>query len=961
MKQPENRNIFRLQKELNHIIDKKLVLSDTMTRLAYAPDAGCYSKIPQLVLKPENEKEVSLILQNLSEKKVPVTFRSAGTSLSGQAISDSVLLVATGDKWSKASLLENGKFIRTQPGITGSGLNQMLEPFHLKFGPDPASVNSALVGGIIANNASGMSCGTHANSYATIESARIVFADGSVLDTSDPVSRDEFRSKKKEIIMLLENIRDRIKKKPGLEKKIREKYKIKNTIGYGMNSFVDFDDPVDILLHLMVGSEGTLGFVSEATFRTVELLEFRASSLVYFKDLESACNAVPALKNAGISAIELMDRQALRSVENKKGIPEYIKNFPPETTALLIDIEARDPESLTKLIYSAGKALESFDLLREFEITTDKKQILEFWKIRKGVFPSVGGTRKEGTVVIIEDVAVKMEHLTNAVLDLRKLLDENAYGDSVIYGHALDGNLHFIFSQDFEDEKELARYKHLIEVLGHLIVDKYQGSLKAEHGTGLNMAPFVEYEWGEDIYGMMKEIKETFDPLNILNPGVIINDDKEVHLKNFKKIPQIDSSVDTCIECGFCEVNCLSAGFTLSARQRIVLQRSLKLAEQGKLKLDPREISQVKKDFRYSGDKTCAGDGLCSITCPLGIDTGVMIKNLREKKIQEKRNPGKYAAKIANNFSFIKKMIAQLLGVLRFFQKIFGNKILKTISSFLTIISFKKLPLWDPFMPFPVQKRKLNSSQKNSPGTRGVKVVYFPSCINQTMGQSAKSRSSKSVVEVTVEVLNRAGYEVVFPKDMEKLCCGTPWESKGFFDIADMKTAELEKELLSVSNNGEYPVLCDTSPCIYRMKKKMTNSLKLYEPVEFIYEFLLDKLDFHPVNKQLAFHTTCTTTKMELDDVFREVASRCVTNPVFPSETGCCGFAGDKGFTLPELNEYALRKLKPAVESCANGYSNSRTCEIGLSKTSGIEYMSIMYLVEEVTSSKKSVIQAEEL
>jgi D-lactate dehydrogenase len=202
-------------------------------------------------------------------------------------------------------------------------------------------------------------------------------------------------------------------------------------------------------------------------------------------------------------------------------------------------------------------------------------------------------------------------------------------------------------------------------------------------------------------------------------------------------------------------------------------------------------------------------------------------------------------------------------------------------------------------------------------------------------------------VEVTVEVLQKAGYEVIFPEEMNKLCCGTPWESKGFFDLADAKSGELERALLKVSLDGKYPILCDTSPCTHRMKRVMSHKLDLYEPVEFIHDHLLDKLELEKTDEALAFHVTCTSTKMDLEKKFRTVALACTTHPVFPEEVGCCGFAGDKGFTQPEINTWALRNLRLQVDTLSAGYSNSRTCEIGLSRNGGIDYKSVMYLVRE--------------
>ncbi len=945
-----NKSMQQLYRDLRRKLGKNKVFIDELFRVANAADAGCYQKIPQLVAEPSSEEEVRYLLRELYQISIPLTFRAGGTSLSGQAISDSVLLKAAGDNWSKTEVLDEGHKIRTQVGITGNRLNQILKPWNRKFGPDPASVNSAMVGGIIANNAAGMSCGIHASSYATIRTARIILADGTLLDTENEQSRRDFISQKAELVEELLGIRDEIRKNEEFVSFIRKKYSIKNTTGYALNAFLDYDDPLDILLHLMVGSEGTLGFISEAVFDTVPLLNFRASSLLYFKSLEDAIRAVAPLKDAGVPAIELMDREALRSVENQKGIPGFIKDFGSQVSALLIDLEAESEEDLEQLIKRTEQSLEGSELERDFELTRDPGEILNIWKVRKGVFPSVGGMRKPGTAVIIEDIAVETKHLKAALIDLRRLLDKHDYRDAVIYGHALDGNLHFIFAQDFEDKKELEKYDRLITELADLIVNKYQGSLKAEHGTGLNMAPFVEYEWGKDLYQFMMRIKNIFDPANILNPGVIINEDPRVHLKNFKKLPEVDESVDRCIECGFCEINCLTTGFTLSARQRIVVQRHIKqLLRNGN---NTQSIRKIEKDFKYSGDKTCAGDGLCSLTCPLDIDTGVMIKNLRNEKLGKKSFASSVASRIAENFSTTLKFVRTGLDFVAFMQRMLGNRIMRKLGNIMRTLTFRRIPAWNKNMP---QGASFKSIKKDHADSGELRVVYYPSCINQVMGPSGMSNRKESLIDVTVRVLERAGYTVIFPENMDNLCCGTPWESKGFFDIADMKSSQLEMALLKASKDGEIPVLCDTSPCVYRMKKFFMGKLMIYEPFEFIHDFLMDKLKIEPISNKMAFHITCSSAKMYLDAKFHSVASWCVEQPVFPEEVGCCGFAGDKGFSLPEMNSWALRKLNTSVIHCERGFSNSRTCEIGLSEHSGINYQSIMYLVDEVSSANDKI------
>ena len=540
-------------------------------------------------------------------------------------------------------------------------------------------------------------------------------------------------------------------------------------------------------------------------------------------------------------------------------------------------------------------------------------------------------------------MAFHIEDLPNATEDLANMLVEHGYDDSCIYGHALEGNYHFIIAQSFDDEAEVKKYKELMEAVERLVVDKYDGSLKAEHGTGRNMAPFVKKEWGEKAYGIMKEVKQLFDPKNLLNPGVIFNDDDECYIKHFKPMPLTNDHVNKCIECGFCEVNCLSCGFTLSSRQRIIVQREIsRLRATGE---DDARLKRLEKQFAYYGNATCAGDGLCSTSCPMKINVGEMIHDLRAEQLPKGSIGYKIGDYAANNLYRIEKMLRPVLTAAGTLQSVIGNSATRSVGKAMNKVG---LPMWTPSMP------GAHYSGSHTLRCSSKKVVYFPSCINQTMGVAKTDVVKVDLVDKVVDFMQKAGWEVVFPEGMNNLCCGTIWESKGMADIADRKTAELEDALLKASDGGRYPIICDQSPCLHRMREKMTK-VKVWEVAEFIHDFVIDSLEFKPIDEQVAVHITCSTRKMGIADKIIGLAKRCSTHVVVPEEVGCCGFAGDKGFTHPEVNAWALRKLRRQLEVAGvkRGFSNSRTCEIGLYTNTGVPYQSIVYLVDECTESKR--------
>ena len=974
MKPIMNQNAYMTYlKEASLFIPQDRIYTDELRRLAWGTDAGFYRLIPQIVIRSTSEEEVARLLKLANQCHLPVTFRAAGTSLSGQSISDSILIVA-GKHWEKYHLSEDAKVIRLQPGIIGQRVNEILAPYRRKFAPDPASVKSAMVGGIVMNNASGMNCGTHANSDRTLISARIILTDGTILDTGDAASKAAFEKSHGEFIQAICHLRDQVKANKKLTERIRYKYAIKNVTGLNLLPFVLFDDPFEIITHLMVGSEGTLAFLSEVTMRTEHDYPCKASAMLYFKTIQEACKAVVALKELAyrvVKGAEMLDYKSLSSVND----PVYLR-FKAEVassahdgdekglTAVLVETKADSKEELQQHISEITTCLAAFSTYTPVHFTDKPEEYQPFWAIRSGIFPSVGGTRQPGTTCLIEDVAFHIKDLPEATADLQKLIARHGYDDACIYGHALEGNYHFIINQNFHTDEEVKRYANLMEEVKQLVVDRYDGSLKAEHGTGRNMAPFVRYEWGDEAFEVMKAVKQIFDPKGMLNPGVIFNDDPECHIKHFKPLPllgqeksekseeakTIYAKANRCIECGFCEVNCVSCGMTLSSRQRIVIQRELSdLKQLGK---DPQRVELLTKQYHYLGNQTCAGDGLCSTSCPMGINTADLTHLIRQEQLPPQSMGYKIGNYAANHFAGIKSSLRPVLGLANVAHSLLGTSLMSSITRGLH--HTLGIPQWSPAMP---KAYKYNGEStipaEVSQKDEAKRVVYFPSCINQTMGLPSKSKEEQALVNKMIALLHKAGFEVIFPPRMEQLCCGTIWESKGMMDIADKKLAELEEALWEASEKGTIPVLCDQSPCLHRMREHI-HKMKLYEPAEFIYTILRPYLEFKPINRPVAVHITCSMRQMGLAPTLIALAKLCSTQVLVPEEVGCCGFAGDRGFTHPELNAYALRKLRPQIETnhIEMGYSNSRTCEIGLTTHSGIPYVSIAYLVDECTTSK---------
>ena len=925
----------RFYEALLPVIPKERMFHDALSTLAYGTDASFYRLIPKLVIRARNEQEIAAILHQADLQNIPVTFRAAGTSLSGQAISDSVLVIVS-HGWQNWKVLEEGRKIRLQPGIRGGRANTFLVKYGRKIGPDPASIDSAMIGGIVANNASGMCCGTSENSYKTMADIRIILPDGTVLDTADEASCTAFRNSHAAFLEGIAAIAAEIKADPELDARIRRKYKIKNTTGYSLNAFVDYSDPIDIVKHLVIGSEGTLAFISDVTYNTVVDHKHKALAMITYTDIAHACEAVQILKRQNkVSAVELIDRAGVRSVDQAPGIPAFLKTIGPESCVLLVETRAASAEELEANTAAITEGIASVPTELPFAFTTDAKEQATLWKLRKEMLPTVAGMRRSGTTAIIEDICFPIEKLAEATVRLREVFAADGYADAVIFGHALAGNLHFMFNQDFSTAAEVEKYKHFMDDVVKLVVDRYDGSLKAEHGTGRNMAPFVEYEWGKQAYALMQRVKALFDPKGILNPGVILNTDPMAHISNLKPIPSTRQIVDKCMECGFCEGYCVAEGLTLSPRQRVAAFREIeRLKASGE---EPHRAAEMQKLFRYAGDQTCATDSLCNLHCPVGADAGKMVKEIRHESHSPRGE--RRAVWLAGHMAGATATLRGGLKCLNALRLVFGKRVFGAMARGLRAATGKALPLWNEYMPTGASKIHVMPAPE-----RERKVVYFPSCITRSMGTTKAYSKEKEVTQVTAALLEAAGFQVIYPEKMDSLCCGMLFSSKGYVEAGQKASDTLKAALEAASDGGRIPILCDMSPCLYTMKSNFGDELPLYEPTEFIEKFVLEHLTLKPIDEKVALFAVCSAKKMGVDPCLKRVAERCARQVVVV-DSNCDGFAGDRGFLFPELNEHGLRDLRRQVEGCDEGFAVSRTCEVGLSRNSGIVFKSIVYLV----------------
>jgi D-lactate dehydrogenase len=948
--------------QLSQIIPSSRVRTRLIDRIAFANDASYFRLVPQAVVQPNSIGEIQALFKFTQQNKIPMTFRAAGTSLSGQAVTDGIL-VDISKHWGRYSIEKDASLIRTQPGIVGGFINTALKPHKRRIGPDPASIDACMMGGILANNSSGMCCGVTENAYRTIHSMTFVLPNGFVLDTAVRNADQIFENEQPHIAKGLLELKQRIihsateYKGETLSARIRRRYQMKNNNGYLLNAFLDFDSPLDILIHLLIGSEGTLGFIAEAMLHTLPDYNYKYTGQLYFKNIQDAADAIYPLAQSGIRAAEIMDRPSLRSIEDLPGAPEIVRQLPDEATAILVEYQAEDAESISGFRKEAERVLKNLKLIHDIEFTNDPVAQASLWKLRKGIIPSVGAMRPPATTLLCEDIVFPVQSLANGVTDLQHLFSNHGYDEGVIFGHAKDGNLHFLLAQSFNAESETQRFAAFMDDLVRIVSGKYDGALKAEHGTGRNTAPFVETEWGAEAYAIMRDLKSLLDPDGMLNPGVVINPNPQAHVTHVKSIATVAPEIDKCIECGFCESRCPSRNLTLTPRQRIVVQRELASRRiAGSNSAEPFDQTQgkldsVSKDFLYAGIETCAADGMCATACPVGINTGEYIKRLRAERVTNEK-PAEW---IATHFALAERSIGMGVTLGHIAEKAIGTSGVKSVIKAAEKITDATLPKWNDSLPHTTKNLRELSALRGE-----INFIYFPSCISRQLG-TPKHQPPLSAAFQTIA--QRANINLFIPEDAIGHCCGMPFASKGYKHAYETTFHETLHQMWSWSEQGKHPIVIDTTSCTHTLRtcsddlneadKAIWKQLTILDGVEFLHDHVLPKLNIHPVDEDVILHPNCSLRKLGLDGKMLNIAKQCAMSAHVPLNLGCCAFAGDRGLLYPELTASATEKESAEVLARDHDgyYSSNITCEIGMSEATGKDYVSIVYLVEKASRS----------
>jgi len=912
-------------------------------RISYASDASHYLLTPRAVAIASDADEVAALLAQASASRTPLTFRSGGTSLSGQASTDGIL-VDTRREFRRIDVLDGGRRVRVQPGATVRQVNVRLARHGYRLGPDPASEAACTIGGVVANNSSGMACGTVENTYRTLESMIFVLPSGTVHDTAASDADARLRALEPDLHAGIARLISRVRSDPASVATIRRQFAMKNTMGYGINSFLDFDSPIEVLAHLIIGSEGTLAFVAEATFRTVPIRPLVSTALAVFPSLFDATRALPDLLATGAATLELMDSTSIRVGQALPGPPQQIVGIEVDAqAALLIEYHAEQRDELDALVADGAQLLADLPLTTAAELSEDAQSRRLAWAFRKGLYASVAGARPSGTTALLEDIVVPVPTLADTCTELQGLFTRHGYRDGVIFGHAKDGNIHFMLTDRVEGAAAVERFAAFTEDMADLVLAA-GGNLKAEHGTGRAMAPFVRRQYGDELYDVMRELKRLCDPAGILNPGVIINDDPDVHIADLKLTDSVESEVDRCVECGYCEPVCPSRDLTLTPRQRIVVRRAQAAAERTGDTALARELAD---DYEYDGVQTCAVDGMCAVACPVGINTGQLVKRLRKENQNRVLAAGWGAA--AKAWGPVTRAGSAMLTVA---DHVPAPLVRAATDAGRALLGADAVPRYSDDLPGGGTARRRLAGRVGAPEVEPL-GVYLPACVGSMFGPAAEGLG---VSEAFARLLERAGVSLLVPTGIESLCCTTPWSSKGYAG-GRQAMARRVVDALSEMRNGpaETLVISDAASCTEGFALVLEEAgipFRMEDAVAFTAREVLPRLDIPtPALESLMLHPTCSSAQLGLDPALREIGESVAQSVEVPAAWACCGFAGDRGMLHPELTASATAAEAAEVRAAgaAAHASCNRTCEIGMTRATGAEYRHIVELLEEAT------------
>jgi FAD/FMN-containing dehydrogenase/Fe-S oxidoreductase len=786
------------------------VKDDRPTLTAYAVDASIYRMEPKAVVLAGSEEDIATTVRYAAANGIPLTPRAAGTNLTGSAIGSGIIL----DISRLNRVLEvnhEERWARVQPGIVLAELNKQLARDGLLFGPDPSSGDMCKLGGMLANNSSG----PHTLRYGAVKDnvlrLRTCLVSGTWVDArayrlDDPALERLLTAipALREIFVLAQTHADMIRaKKPTVSK---------NSCGYNLFGLVDglaeglFDLP-----QLLVGSEGTLGVVSEATVKLVDKPKATLTALIHFRHLQEVGEAVPRLLELAPSALEVMDANTLDLIGRAHhGIP------PDAAATLLIELDADSLEiDLHERAEHMAAVCRPFKLASELALAFDPGRREELWKARKALYPTLYRYDPlKKPINFVDDVVVRAERISELIHYLETFF-EGQQVPVAIFGHIGNGNAHIVPLLNVNESNDFNKMVHAYHEIHSAVLDRFGGSICGEHGDGRVRAEYVRKMFGEDLYSLFVQVKQAFDPGRILNPGIKISDRPFTDHIDYTRLSK---PCATCAKCNaVCPVYDVFQSEDMSSRGWFEIVTST--------------------DYSYLNSKrvveACLNCKSCRTACPAGVDVSDLI--LAKRAEHPNRLAGWIFRAQARGAGF--DSLLRWLGTMQpFWDRPFLRRLLEWVTKPVMhlLAPTARLPhelVLPRFAERQLRERHANLIPAESAPAQSGGVAYFHGC--------AANYLDDGVGDAVIGVLRKHGVEPALPPQR---CSGTPIQTYGHMDLvregARFNLNSLARYETVVTGCASCTLMLKDYPALFAEGEERLRAEQLAKKVVHITEFV---------------------------------------------------------------------------------------------------------------------------
>jgi FAD/FMN-containing dehydrogenase/Fe-S oxidoreductase len=949
-------NAKTIERELQQHLEGE-VRFDAVSRALYSTDASVYQIQPLGVVIPKHREDILRTIQICRRWGCPLTMRGGGTSQAGQAIGEGIQVDIS--KYYNRLLEVNAeeRWARVEPGLVLDELNAQLAPLGLRFAPDISTASRATIGGMISNNSAGARSVLYGKTIDHVLETTVALSDASVVEFR-PVARNRLPSGDALEAACYETVL-RLAREHAEEIERRYPKIVRRVGGYNLDEFTDPARPVN-LTKMMVGSEGTLGVVLEAKLRLVPLPKAKAVMVIGFTDLLEALAATPAILKHQPSAVEVMDKAILDNTRQNAALDRlratFIEGDPGAT--LCVEFYAERKEELPPRLEALERDLRSQSLGCSYLSETDLSRQARIWSLREAALGLSMAMRQDAkSLSFVEDTAVAPEKLGEYIGRFLEIVRHHQT-TAGIYAHASVGCLHVRPVVNLKTEEGVRKFESIARQVADLVLE-YGGALSGEHGDGLVRSPFMRQMFGPVLYEAFREIKRTFDPQGIFNPGKIVDAapvTSNLRLGAGYQTPNPPSwfdyseygglgrAVEMCSGVGACRKKLAGTMCPsyMATREESDSTRGranvLRLAMNGRL-----GESGLGDEGVFRVLDLCLECRACKSECPVGVDMARFKSEFLADYWNRRGTP--LGARALGNLHELSKWGSRFAPVANWAS---ASAPVRWLNEKLLGLDRRRIP--------PRWKRKTFEAWVAQRGP-GLGPAQRPvTLFNDTF----LNHYHPEIGVAAIEILEYAGYRV---NTVRPACCGRPLISQGLLAEARKQAAALVDGLFPVASRGEPILFCEPS-CLSAVKEDAPSLLRGEAQAKartvagacLLFEEFAVQLDL-PLRagpSRILVHGHCHQKSMGLLTPTLELLGRIPSVTVTDIDAGCCGMAGSFGYKREHYEVSRIiagRRLLPAALAMKPGevlVAPGTSCRHQVAELAGVSGVHPAVLIREL-------------